>query len=226
MRGTFVFVGVLILSIAFFVPDARAAAQLAAGAKTSARPTATNPQLRQMQITFDPDVELPVAHPDVPNYSVTSFQLSVSYDPDLVSFNNLFFAPPFQQTPGSIFSNDPITGIVSNISGTASAASVPPGQDVDIFAINFTLNPLTTFDDPLTFTIFASPIKSDFIAGTDPTTNQTIQTDAAGVEPTTIIVSFNQATAITAPLPKSAYAGFATLAALAAGYALRCRRAC
>ena len=47
------------------------AAQLAAGAKTSAQPTATNPQQRQLQITFDPETE----GGNGP-YNVTSFQLS------------------------------------------------------------------------------------------------------------------------------------------------------
>src|SRR5256885_3287745 len=76
------------------------AAQLAAGAKTSARPTSTNPQLRQMQITFDPDVLVGGGDAvGIPSYNVTSFQLSVKFDQQFVSvLPAVQFVGPYTQT--------------------------------------------------------------------------------------------------------------------------------
>src|SRR5206468_6108646 len=82
----------------------RGAAQLAAGATTSAQPTSVIPSVRKMQLTFDPDVE---ATSDVPGtriggpYNVTAFQLSVQFDASKVhvaSLSDIQFIAPYDET--------------------------------------------------------------------------------------------------------------------------------
>src|SRR5438309_7151006 len=93
-----------ILSLA---PVAFGAAQLKAGAKTSAQPTSTNPQIRACQLTFDPDLIADAAggggggattQPTNPDYHVNAFQLSVKYDQTKVQLDDLLFIAPFTES--------------------------------------------------------------------------------------------------------------------------------
>jgi hypothetical protein len=207
------------------------AAQLAAGAKTSAQPTATNPQQRQLQITFDPETE----GGNGP-YNVTSFQLSVQFDPTKVqvaSQSDIQLVGPYTD-PGPITEvgegeNPPppsggstssvinnVGGFVRFIVGQAPVGNTQPG-DVDIFSIIFTLTGGTTFDDPLFFKIFADPAFGDFIGGTNPNDpSDTVTTPAGLVVPTILQGSFNQfanqiaqGPAGGVPLPAGLWAGAA-----------------
>ena len=228
------------------------AAQLAAGAKTSAQPTSTNPQIRQMQITFDPDLLVGDGNGDavtIPSYNVTSFQLSVKFDQQFVSvLPAVQFVGPYTQTPpvipgvgelgtdgvpppagpatGAVI--DQTNGLISFIAGQAPVANTQPG-DVDIFLVNFQLNPGVSLDQLLTFTIFANAANGDFIQGTDPATGQTAFSDAAHVIPTTIVASFNDLTnqvnggGSSVPLPSGAAAGALAILLLGAHYARRLR---
>jgi hypothetical protein len=239
MRASKTFLACSVALLALGLSDrAYAAAQLRAGAKTSAAPTSTNPQLRQIQLTFDPDVVPAATTPLDSPYAVTAFRLSVKYDPQYVSVQDVLFVPPFVETggatggaattgtPGQNFVNDPAAGLVSFIQGSASPQNVPAGQDVNIFAMDFVLNRTTNFDTPLTFTIFANPATGDFIQGTNPSQpNDQITTFPAGITPTTLVLTFNQATdqANGTPLPSGAAAGMTTLAGLAAA-GVMCRR--
>lgn len=227
--------------LAFAVTDrSYAAAQLRAGARTSAQPTSTNPQLRQIQLTFDPDV-VPDANATTPldsPYAVTGFRLSVKYDPQSVSVQDVLFVPPFVETvgseaaattgtPGQNYVNDPAAGLVTFIQGAADVKNVPAGQDVNIFAMDFVLSRTTSFDTPLTFTIFANPTTGDFIEGTNPSQpGDQITTFPAGITPTTLVLTFNQATDLVngTPLPTGAAAGMMTLVALAIAGPLYRRR--
>jgi hypothetical protein len=71
------------------------AAQLKSGAKTSAKPTSTNPEEREIQITFDPAASGSSVVQD-PGYDVDAFQLSVSYDPTLMTLQDVNLLTPFQ----------------------------------------------------------------------------------------------------------------------------------
>jgi hypothetical protein len=182
-----------------------AAAQLAAGAKTSAQPTSTNPQQRQLQITFDPETE-------GGSFNVTSFQLSVQFDPTKVQVSSqsdiqlvgpytdpgmitetsegVNAPPPSGGSSSSVIDNQ--GGFVNFIGGHAPVGNTMPG-DVDIFSIIFTLTGGTSFDDPLFFKIFGNPGNNDFVGGTDPNNpSNTTTTPAAQVIPTILIGSFNQ----------------------------------
>ncbi len=201
------------------------AAQLAAGAKTSAAPTSTNPQQRAIQISFDPDVI-----PDTGNgpYNVDAFQLSVQYDFSKVdvSSTDIEFISPFTETnnlitgpagiaASSSFANFSTPGIIGNIAGNAPLAQTMPG-DVYIFLVNFTLKPGVSFDeDLLTFTIFADPTKGDFIHGTNPNDpTDTAESQGAAVIPTTIVGTYNQLAA-QVPLPSVFPAGLFAFGLLA-----------
>jgi hypothetical protein len=187
------------------------AAQLASGAKTSAQPTSTNPQIRSCQITFDPGVPL---------YSLTSFKLSVQYDAQFLTVNDIQFIDPFVQTNAvGTISNfdvaptitiDSVAGLISGIAGHTSDVS-RPGEDVNIFLVDFTLKSDVPLDTVLTFTIFADGPKGDFVAGTDPLTGDVLVTGAA---PTTIQFAYNDPAdfvVLGAPLPSTAVAGIAIL---------------
>jgi hypothetical protein len=223
------------------------AAQLAAGAKTSARPTSTNPQIRQMQITFDPDV-LGGEDGGIPSFNVTSFQLSVKFDAPFVDvLPAVQFVGPYTQTPGGTIGEvgadgvpppagpatgaviDPAAGLISFIAGQAPVGNTQPG-DVDIFLVNFQLKLGVPLDQVLTFTIFADPTKGDFIDGTDPLTGQVVHTEAASVIPTTITGSFNDFTnqvngGASVPLPMGGGAGAVAAVLLAGMYYGRRARA-
>jgi hypothetical protein len=245
---------VVLVSLAALSPVlAYGAAQLAAGAKTSAQPTSTNPSIRQMQLTFDPDVELPGAVTGGP-YNVTDFQLSIQFDPTKVHVagpSDVQFVGPYTETPlsesgpslvdplsaspantpASNVQIDNVNGFVHFISGFAPVGQTQ-GGDVNIFLINFMLNGSTSLNDPLTFTIFGDPTRNDFIAGTNPNNPQdTAFTPAAGIIPTTITGSFNQfaaqiaaAAAASAPLPAALGWPAIVAVALVAASASRLRR--
>lgn len=236
MRFIRTFAAVLVCLV--LTQRALAAAQLKAGATTSAQPTSANPQLRQIQMTFDPDVSpAPSITPCDTPYSLTSFQLSISYDLSLVTLEDIQFVDPYTQnpqgepqvahpslSPASYYLNNTDTGIVNYISGQASANQVPAGQDVNIFTADFVLNQGVSFNTPLTFTIFGDPNAGDFMTGTNPNDPQDqITSSAADIVPTTYTGTFTEATtsANPAPLPSGALAGLLTLALLAAGTAIR-----
>jgi hypothetical protein len=240
-------IGVLLFSAfaALALPSlSYGAAQLKAGAKTSAQPTSTNPQLRQIQITFDPDVVPDEATPDGGSFNVTGFQLSVQFSPGVVSVmssSDIKLAAPYSNSisTDSVGAGPAATttgpfngsGLVSAIGGQAPVGATSPG-DVNIFSITFTLNSDVSLDQLMSFTIYAqtysapgtaSPagvpiLGNDFISGTDPSNGNTIFTPAAGVIPTTITGSFNsfsaQIAAAAVPLPAGAWAGMLLLAML------------
>jgi hypothetical protein len=114
------------------------------------------------------------------------------------------------------FQNDPAGGFVNGIAGSAPLGEVVglAGQDVDIFAITFTVNPGVGFNTPLPFTIFGNQ-GSDFITGTDPSDNSTLTSqntaqNPSAIEPTSINETFNQMVTDTTPEPASlALVGFA-----------------
>jgi hypothetical protein len=211
------------LALMFFCQSAFGAAQLAAGAKTSAAPTATNPQQRQLQITFDPEFITTVTSGG--DFRLDNFQLSVQYDATKLTVDSLFFVPPFQENipddfgptlagpafaaptgPQGQFFFDNGLGLISFISGFADPNNVPPG-DVNNFLINFILKDGVSLDDELCIKIFANPLNNDFTHGTDPNTGQTVTSFAPDIEPTELCLSFNQLAALvpnvggTVPLP-------------------------
>jgi hypothetical protein len=200
---SFICASIVAVAAAAFPVRSFAAAQLAAGAKTSAQPTSTNPQQRQLQITFDPENE-------GGSFNVTSFQLSVQFDPTKVQVSSQSDVqlvgpytnplteiseseggpPPSGQSNSSVINNQ--TGFVSFIGGQAPVGNTQPG-DVDIFSIIFTLPDTTSFDDLLFFKIFGDPGNNDFVGGTDPNDpSNTTTTPAASVIPTILQGSFNQ----------------------------------
>jgi hypothetical protein len=164
-----------------------AAAQLAAGAKTSAQPTSTNPQQRQLQITFDPAVVPADSTPSTPDYNVTSFKLSVSYDAMKLKFKGVEFIDPYEGTLVDLHVPGEIT-----LAGEAPFDETQPG-DVNLFSINFELRSTapTAFDDTLHITIFADPTQGDFITGT-PAFGPPVTTDPGHIEETALVGSFNQ----------------------------------
>jgi hypothetical protein len=227
------------------------AAQLAAGATTSAAPTSTNPTLRQMQITFDPEVTVGGDDDEIriPSFNVTSFQLSVKYDQQFMTvIPPVEFVGPYTQTPGGPLTElggegvpppagpatgaiiDQANGLISFIAGGAPVGNTQPG-DVDIFLVNFQLKDGVSLDQILTFTIFANPVNGDFIEGTDPVSGDIAHSDAAHVIPTTIVGSFSDFTnqvngGSSVPLPAGAGAGaFAAVLLLGVNYARRVRSA-
>jgi hypothetical protein len=218
MRRTFVTAALTAL-VAFLSPVvSRAAIQLANGAQTSARPTATNKALRKLQITFDP-------------FNVTSFQLSVEFDAtkmQVASLSDIQLIAPY--TPVGTPTIDNSLGVVNNIGGSAAVGSTQPG-DVDIFSITFTLLPGTSLDDNLQIEIFADQALGDFIAGTDPTNPQsTITTPAILVASAHVLGSFNEFDAQVGgggggavPLPAAFWPGAAGLV-LVAAFAWRFRQ--
>ena len=215
MRSTFFCISMMLALL--FAQSTRAAAQLASGAKTSAQPTSTNPQIRQMQITFDPDI-VPLsqnAHPNVGGpYAVSSYDLSVQYDPNLVSESAVDFVAPYTMTTD--FQNDPAGGFLNGVAGSAPFDEVAgtAGKDVNIFIVTFTLNPGVDFNTPMSFTIFGRP-NVDFITGVDPSDNSTLTSqntaqDPNAIEPTTINLTYQQMIDATTPEPASlALLGFA-----------------
>ena len=207
----------------FGAQSAFAAAQLKAGAKTSAKPTSTNPQERAIQITFDPTVTPDSVGgpppPDTdPGYDVTDFQLTVTYDTSLVTLQDASLVGPFE-TPDDDEASPAIDTLGSfTIAGSTNGDLTAAGPgDVNIFLADFTLNPGVSLDTPLTFTIDGSG-PDDFITGYDPFTGQFATSTDPDITPTVLTVTFNQATAQTgggggasAPLPAGALPGLLAL---------------
>jgi hypothetical protein len=212
-----------------------AAAQLRAGAKTSAAPTSTNPQQRAIQITFDP-VVTPDSEsgppPNDPGYDVDAFQLSVGYDSNLMTIGSVDMVSPFGTPSISAgISAAVVPGGTLSVSGDTGNDPTAAGPgDVNIFSVTFILNSDVSFDQALNFSIFgsngtpselvgASPSQntgSDFIEGYDPLTGQYLDTFGSDITPTFITTTFNQATQATgggssAPLPAGAWAGMLAL---------------
>jgi len=217
-----------------------AAAQLKAGAKTSAAPTSTNPEEREIQITFDPDIT-PADDVTDPGYDVDAFQLSVSFDASLMTVGSINGSGPFNdissttENPVYISAAQPasVSSGLLDISGDTGEDPTAAGPgDVNIFSI--TLNSDVSFDTALNFSIFgsddpndesdsdagvASPSFSscDFIQGYDPSTGQYATTYGSNITPTSLTTTFNQATQATsggasAPLPAGGWAGMLALA--------------
>lgn len=131
------------------------AAALAGGAKTSCKPTATSPALRQIQINADP-------------LNVAAYQLTMSYplnDVDIVNPNSdVFGVNGFDAAVVNIRSSG-ATGFVT-VSGATAA---PPPGEIDVFGVIFTLKPGVALDTVLHFTVFADPtnMPQDFIRAFD-----------------------------------------------------------
>src|SRR5437879_680465 len=118
------------------------AAQLKAGATTSAKPTAAyGTSLYAIQLSFDPDVE-------GGSFNVDGFRLSVQYDYTKIDVDNtnINFIAPFTETqpiitgPGllaasSAHADFSTPGIIGNIAGDAPLAQTQPG-DVYLFSID------------------------------------------------------------------------------------------
>lgn len=240
------------LTLIAFAPQAFAAAQLKAGAKTSAQPTATNPQQRQLQITFDPVQFTPgegsEGDPNTDDFRMNDFRLSVQYDPTVLSVQSIFFVPPFTEngvitdslaslagpqasTPlgqqAMFFNNNPQTGFITNITGSANPNNVPPG-DVNNFVVNFILNTGVSLDTPLFIRIFGGV--GDYVLGTDPTNGDQLLSTPPDIQETILNLSFNQLAQAAAgpggastPLPSGAYAGGLLAAGLIGCAAVRRR---
>jgi hypothetical protein len=181
-----------------------AAAQLAAGAKTSAQPTSTNPQQRQLQITFDPRDEL----------NVTGFQLSVWFDASKLEALDLNFVDPYTKAPSPLFQIDNTDGLITYIKGAAPVEQTKTG-DVNIFYVDFHLKNGVTFDqDLLDIKIFADKSRGDFIEVTDPAfPNDPIQltvdknaSGLGGIAATELVGTFNDFAAAV-PLPQVWWGG-------------------
>jgi archaellum component FlaG (FlaF/FlaG flagellin family) len=161
-----------VLLVCALVAGARstyAAAQLKAGAKTSAAPTSTNPQERAIQITFDPAV-IPDSETDGPptdtGYDVNAFQLSVSFDSSLMTVGSINGVGPFndvsstpENPPSDISTAQPadLSSGLLDISGDTGDDPTAAGPgDVNIFSVTFILNSDVSFDTALNFSIFGS----------------------------------------------------------------------
>jgi hypothetical protein len=182
-----------------------AAAQLAAGAKTSAQPTSTNPQQRQLQITFDPRDEL----------NVTAFQLSVSFDASKLEALDLKFIDPYAQAPTPP-QTDNTNGLITYIKGAAPVDQTKTG-DVNIFYVDFYVKEGVSLDkDLLDIKIFADKSRQDFIEVTDPAfpndpIHETVDKSPSGlggISETELIGTFNDFAA-EVPLPATWCGGLA-----------------
>ena len=154
----------MFILVALVPSNAKAAAALASGATTSARPTSLNPVIHQMQITFDPGAA---------NLNVQSFQLDVAYDSKkvfLVSNSTKFIAPFSQVSAG--FDN-PAAAVITGVAGQAPRPLTVPG-DVDLFSMIFQMQPGvpdTTLVDFSFGDITNNP--ANFVLGIDPNPNNT-----------------------------------------------------
>ena len=200
-------------SCALVSPAARAAAQLKAGAKTSAAVTATNPALRQIQMTFDPEIVSSVLTLDL--YNVQSFDLGLTWDPTLITYvpGSVSYIAPFA-APVTGAGPTLAPGVLSGITGTAPRASTVPG-DVDLFSAWFQLKPGIPIDKVVSVT-FTAIDSTDFIHGINTLDPNNPAMDVTAMGP----VQVESATASGAvgvaavPLPSGAGAGLAALAVL------------
>lgn len=154
----------LFVLVSLVPSSAHAAAALASGAKTSARPTSLNPVVHQMQITFDPGAA---------NLNVQSFQMDVLYDASKVFLvpNSTKFIAPFSQVSGG--TNDAAAGVIVGVAGQAPRPLTIPG-DVDLFSMIFQMKPGVPDTTPVDFSfgdITNNP--ANFVLGIDPNPNNT-----------------------------------------------------
>jgi hypothetical protein len=212
LRALLVFAWTLVFPIRSY-----AAAQLAAGAKTSAQPTSTNPQQRQLQLTFDPG--------DGHDH-VTSFELTVQFDPAtmyIASLADIQLVDPYNgfgngnggnALPPPIIDNQ--DGLIMHIQGSAPIDKTQ-GGDVNIFSINFHLKDgVSLSDTPLFFQINAKG-DHDYIGFTDPDNPSGPEVKVTGdglavngaIEATTLVGTFNQLAAEVSPVPQAFWAGLA-----------------
>jgi hypothetical protein len=210
--------GVIVLALFAFLavaPNSYAAAQLKAGAKTSAQPTSTNPSLRQIQITFDPSISPGIVVDN--GYDVDAFQLSVSYPANLMTVSDVELVNPFinggnaagpgaspATTPETGYVNDPVGGTISDISGVTPTNTAAGPGDVNIFYVDFTLDPGVSFDQELDFSLYANAANGDYISGYDPSTLSSTSTGADGIQSASVATTFNEA-------PEPACLAFASL---------------
>lgn len=187
--------------------SARAAAALASGAKTSARPTSLNPVIHQMQITFDPGAA---------NLNVQSFQMDVAYDSSKVFLvsNSTKFIDPFTQVSGGV--NDPAAGLIKGVAGQAPRPLTVPG-DVDLFSMIFQMQPGVPDTTPVNFSFGdISNNPANFVLGIDPNPNITTN-DFAYHSPgtgSTQIETISIAVAIIVPEPNVGIVALISLGAL------------
>lgn len=228
-------IGVLLFSafaVAALPSLSHGAAQLRAGATTSAQPTSTNPQLRQIQITFDPDV-IPDEVSTTGSFNVTGFQLSVQFDPGVVSVmssNDIRLAAPYSDSsstasvgagPAATTTGGPFnsSGLVSAIGGQAPVGATSPG-DVNIFSITFTLNSDVSLDQLMSFTIFAQTYGTTAGAspgGASPAGAAFFPNDfISGTDPLTGNTAFTPAASVTPTTITGSFNSFTTQINLAA----------
>ncbi len=181
------------------------AAALAGGAKTSCKPTATSPALRQIQINADP-------------LNVQSYGLTMTYETDLVTINpakDIFGVNGYTVTNVIVTSND----LFTRLQVFGNSANPLPGE-IDVFAAIFTLKPLLPLDTVLHFSV-SDNVPNDFITAIDTDTGLPVTfsgpPDANGLGG--VAPSFSGAVAI---LPEPSLAGL--IAAGMAGFAGRRRR--
>ena len=205
--GAFAFVFFVIAAMA---SQARAAAALASGAKTSAAPTSTNPQIRQMQITFDPGTDL----------NVQGYKLDIGYDTSKVFLvgGSISFIDPFVNNANT--GSDNGTGLITGITSSTNRASTVPG-DVNLFTATFGWLDTTALDTPASFQFGdLTNNGTNFITGVDPnpaiTTND-FNYQFSGTGPTQI-----QTTSFSAAITPEPSMGMAALMGLVV--AIFCRR--
>jgi hypothetical protein len=134
-----------------------ALAALAAGAKTSAKITATNPIQRTIQVNADP-------------FAVTSFGLSMLYPKDkltiveIIGLNGYFVSDSSSLDLGVRVFGNYEGPIVTGLNPT------PPLEEVDVYGIIFRLNADLPLDTILNFHV-SHP--GDFINAIDPATGET-----------------------------------------------------
>ena len=196
---------------------AHAAAQLKAGAATSAAPTApAGSALRQLQIQFDPG---PVVGGGIDfTHSVKEFQLSVAYNSSQVTLHPLLDAAshPVADYSNTTFSPQPNAQGLSLIGPYSDSAvgtgTVPPGfdtfvtvtgitstfapGDVNIYSLLWDLTAQTSDSALVKFAIFgddhahdSSGQPVDFIKSVDSTGNTPIVNQPNLIERTVIQVS-------------------------------------
>jgi hypothetical protein len=128
------------IGILAFASQSFALAALANGAKTSAKPTSTNPTQKQMQIAADP-------------LGILDFQFTMTFNPDLVSVATDSFGVPLITTlngydlgfRGSASDNpayviDNQLGEVTVCGYWPASGGTVPTRETDVFAVTFQLN--------------------------------------------------------------------------------------
>ena len=197
-----------------FPQISQAAAQLHAGAKTSAAITATSPAARQIQMTFDPDIVGNATSGNYPLY-VQSFQLGLSWDSTYLSYvpGSLTYIDPFYNPSESTPSATTIATL-SGIQGAASSDSLVPG-DVNLFSAWFQLQPGVPLDQIVSVT-FGAQSQDDYITGANPSdpSNSDLYETLYGPGAIQSATASGSVQAGAVPLPAGGWAGLASLAAL------------